>query len=106
MSDLEDLLIAIVDEAGLPRPRANVLVQLPSGPVVVDCLWPGRGLVLELDGERFHGSARRRRGDLARDRALAAAGYLPIRATWHDLTTGRAGFVASLRAILESVPRQ
>lgn len=106
LSELEDRLIAIVDAEGMPRPQTNPLLQLPGGPVVPDCLWMPQRVVLELDGERFHGTRLRRRSDRARDRELAAAGYLPIRAGWHDLTAGRAAFVASLRAILESVPRQ
>ncbi|MFN8113952.1 MAG: type IV toxin-antitoxin system AbiEi family antitoxin domain-containing protein [Solirubrobacterales bacterium] len=106
LSELEDRLIALVDEAGLPRPRTNALIPLAAGPIVPDCLWPEQRVVLELDGDRFHGTALRRRDDRARDRELAAAGYLPIRAGWFDLTAGRAAFVASLRAILESAPRQ
>lgn len=105
-SELEDLLIAIVDEEGLQRPRTGSLIQLPGGPILADCLWTPQRLVLELDGERFHDTTLRRRSDCARDRELAAAGYLPIRAGWHDLTVGRAAFVASLRAILGSASRQ
>ena len=73
---------------------------------MVDCLWPDQRVVLELDGMAFHNTRMRRRQDLARDRGLAAAGYLPIRATWHDLTEGRAEFVAGLRRILGLTPRQ
>ena len=100
LSELEDLLLALVDEAHLPRPRTNAAIELPTGTIVVDCLWMPQRVVLELDGERFHGTSRRRRQDRARDRDLAAAGYLPLRAGWHDLHGGRADLIRQLRATL------
>ncbi len=106
LSELEDRLIALVDDHRLPRPLANAAIELPSGTIVVDCLWLPQRVVLELDGERFHGTAQRRRLDIARDRALAAAGYLPLRAGWRDVAVEPDRLVAHLRSILASAPRQ
>ncbi len=56
---------------------------------------------------RQHGRvARRASQDLTRDRALAAAGYRPLRAGWIDVLPGRRPLVGQLRRILGLTPRQ
>ena len=100
-SELEDLFQVLVIEEALPRPLTNAAIDLPSGLIVVDCLWLPQRVVLELDGERFHDTRHRRREDLARDRALAAAGYRPLRAGWSDVVAAPARLAADLRRILD-----
>ena len=70
--------------AGMPW-RANVRVRLASGrSAVVDVLIEEVGLVIEVDGFRFHG-ADRFQDDRSRQNALVEAGYSVLRFTWADL---------------------
>ena len=62
--------------AGLPQPRTNVHVE----GFEVDCLWPDRALVAEVDGPG-HERPSARREDALRDRLLTAAGYTVLRFT-------------------------
>jgi len=101
-SELEEQFQILVVEECLQQPLTNALVELPSGPIVVDCLWLPQRVVLELDGEKFHGTVRRRRQDLARDRALTAAGYRPMRAGWREVVGGRSRLAADLRQALSA----
>jgi hypothetical protein len=105
-SELEDLFQVLVIEEDLPQPLTNAPIDLSMGTIVVDCLWLPQRVVLELDGERFHDNSRRRRQDLTRDRALAAAGYRPLRAGWNDVVDDRGRLVGQLRRILGLTPRQ
>jgi hypothetical protein len=98
-SELEDLFQILVIEEALPQPLINSPIELPSGLIVVDCLWLPQRVVLELDGEKFHDTPYRRRHDLARDRALTTAGYRPMRAGWSDVI-GRVRLAADLRQAL------
>ncbi len=50
-SELERAFLRAVLKAGLPPPEVNRRV----GPYVVDFAWPERRVVVETDGERFHG---------------------------------------------------
>jgi len=106
-SELEDRFQVLLIEEGLPRPLTRVPIALPApiGTVVADNLWLPQRVVLELDGERFHRTARRRRSDMARDRALTIAGYRPLRAGWFDVTRP-AELLADLRFLLGPVRRQ
>lgn len=50
----------------------------------VDALHAGTRIVVELDGQQFHGPDRFQ-ADRTRDQRLAAAGYVVLRFTWDDL---------------------
>ncbi|WP_062209918.1 endonuclease domain-containing protein [Demequina oxidasica] len=52
---------------------------------VADALHREARVLIELDGEAFHGSAKARREDRERDVEFAAAGYLTLRFGWRDL---------------------
>jgi len=65
-SDGEAALLAHLDAHGLPRPLTNVTIEGYE----VDCVWPERRLIVEVDG-----GGHRPYGDAARDRRLAAAGW-------------------------------
>jgi very-short-patch-repair endonuclease len=51
----------------------------------VDRAWPEVKLAVEMDGTRHHTSPEDRRRDLARDAALAAAGWVVLRFTYADV---------------------
>ncbi len=84
--ELERRVLALVRRAGLPPPRVNAPLNLPSGPIVVDFLWPERRVVLEADSRRHHGTTFALERDRRRDQALTLAGYRPLRTTWLQVT--------------------
>ena len=66
--------------------RANVPIALADRRVVVDILFPAAGIVVELDGQRFHSGADEFQSDRDRQNALVLAGYVVLRFTWFDVT--------------------
>lgn len=75
----------------LPRSVGQYRLQLPAGHVWLDRCWPEAKLAVELDGAQHHTSPEDRRKDLARDRALAAAGWVVLRFTYADVLRDPAG---------------
>ncbi|MEZ5156881.1 MAG: type IV toxin-antitoxin system AbiEi family antitoxin domain-containing protein [Solirubrobacterales bacterium] len=76
-SGLEVLMLPVARLAGLERPRMNFPVAVPDRdrPLVVDFAWPGLGMVVEADSQRFHGDWERASADRERDQLLALAGW-------------------------------
>ena len=69
---------------GVPPPAWNVPVNDAKGRIgIVDCLWPC-GLVVEIEGLRFHTTPAQRRRDAARFNRLARRGAV-LRYTWQDV---------------------
>ena len=100
-SVLEELFLALVDELGLPRPRTNMRIQLPTGAwIEADCVWPDKRLIVELDGRTTHARKAAFKRDRRRDRALAAAGWRCVRVTWQDLHEDVAALAADLMTLL------
>lgn len=69
----------------LPPSVGQYRLQLPTGRVWLDRSWPEAKLAVELDGAQHHTSPEDRHKDLARDRALAAAGWVVLRFTYADV---------------------
>jgi very-short-patch-repair endonuclease len=93
-SMLEDRFRELLQAAALPRPAFNARV---CG-VQVDCLWPEHGVIVELDGRRFHDA--RFEADRARDARLAAAGHRVLRFSWARLKREPYACIAELSAVL------
>ncbi|MDX6697057.1 MAG: hypothetical protein QOE65_454 [Solirubrobacteraceae bacterium] len=51
----------------------------------VDCAWPDRRVIVELDGAAHHASRTAFETDRRRDRTLQAAGWRTVRITWRQL---------------------
>jgi very-short-patch-repair endonuclease len=92
----ERRLLGLVRQAGLPVPLTNVMLH----GFQVDALWPELRLVVEVDGERFHGDRRSFEDDRARDAALIAAGYVVIRFTARQLDESPLVVIGQLSAAL------
>lgn len=63
----------------------QVPLSVPGRRSVADMLHRRARLVVELDGERYHGSDNATAADRERDVDLAAAGYQTVRLSWNDL---------------------
>jgi very-short-patch-repair endonuclease len=95
-SDLEERFLALCRRYRLPQPGVNV----PLLGYVVDFLWPGAGLVVEVDGQASHGTRAAFQSDRDRDGRLAVAGYRVIRFTWWDVTRRPAVVADRVRRLL------
>ena len=100
-SELERLVLAVLDAAGLPEPERQVVLGDNERLVGrVDFLYRAARLVIEADG-RQHGGWLATIEDERRDALLRAAGYRVIRVTWRMLTQEPELFVAALKAELQ-----
>jgi very-short-patch-repair endonuclease/predicted transcriptional regulator of viral defense system len=95
-SELERAFLALVREAGLPEPQANVIV---AGHLV-DFHWPAAKLVVEVDGYAFHRGRASFEADRHRDLDLQLAGQRAIRLTQRRIHTERSRIRAELRALI------
>jgi very-short-patch-repair endonuclease len=105
-SAFEDRFLAFLDHHGLPRPHFNAWLSLGSDRFQVDCLWPDRRLIVELDGWSAHGTRAAFRSDKARDRKLAVAGYTTTRIPWSALEDEPAAIASDLRQLLGRSPAE
>jgi very-short-patch-repair endonuclease len=96
-SELERRFLALVREAGIEEPQANVLV---AGELV-DYYWPRERLVVEVDGYDFHKSRARFADDRRRDMKLQLAGCGVARITEDRLGFDAAALAADLSALLK-----
>jgi very-short-patch-repair endonuclease len=74
-------------------------IQLPTGRIKLDRAWPEAKLAAELDGVAHHTSPEDRRRDLARDRELAALGWLVLRFTYADVVRDPEGVRATVLGV-------
>jgi very-short-patch-repair endonuclease len=81
-SEAEERLLGLIRDARLPMPDTNV----PIGPYEVDFLWAAEGIVVEVDGFRFHANRARFESDRRRDMELATRGINVVRLTWRQIT--------------------
>ncbi len=82
----EDLLLDLLDEAGLPRPEVNPPLQLGGTTLMPDFLWRGHKLVVEVDGAQFHAGRLARENDARKQAILEAHGYRVLRVSYAQLT--------------------
>jgi very-short-patch-repair endonuclease len=95
-SEAEELFMTLIDEAGLPRPEINVLVEGE----LVDAVWRGARLIVELDGRRTHGTAAAFERDRERDRRLQVADWRVIRITYRQMVEAARPVIADVRRLL------
>jgi hypothetical protein len=80
-SDLEIIFRPIAASAGLPLPLSK---QMLNG-FEVDFFWPDLGLIVEIDGLRYHRTPATQARDASRDRAHVLAGMTPLRFTHYEI---------------------
>lgn len=99
-------VLNVFKHPSLPRSVGQHVVELPTGRVRLDRSWPEVKLAVELDGAAHHTSPEDRRRDLARDRELAALGWVVLRFTFADVLRDPAGVRAKLLAVYNARMRQ
>jgi very-short-patch-repair endonuclease/predicted transcriptional regulator of viral defense system len=106
-TEIEELFLALVRDAGLSSPETQRWIVLDDGgpPVRADFMWPRHGLVVETDGGAAHGTRKAFEDDRRRDQRLAAAGYTAIRFTWRQLVDEPARVVAVVGSLLARLAR-
>jgi REase_MTES_1575/Transcriptional regulator, AbiEi antitoxin len=99
-SELEARFVAFLDRHGLPRPERNGHLSVGGRTFEIDCLWKEARLAVELDSREWHSDRDAFEADRARDRALVAGGWRPIRVTWRHLHRAPERLANELRAAL------
>ena len=74
-SGLEDAALALFASLSMPRPETNAWISDGDKLVEVDLVWRELGLIVEVDGGRYHSTRWRRRQDAAKTAALRAQGW-------------------------------
>jgi very-short-patch-repair endonuclease/predicted transcriptional regulator of viral defense system len=97
-SELEERILALCRERGLPRPRVNDFV---AG-LEVDFLFAERCVVVEADSWTYHRSRTAFERDRERDATLALAGYRVLRFTHRQMTNEPATVAAAISAALDA----
>jgi Protein of unknown function (DUF559) len=82
-SILERRFLALIERAGLPRPRLNFKI----GDLTVDACWPQWRLVVEIDSRAYHLGPRAFEADRLRDAKLQRLGYRVLRVTSRRMAT-------------------
>jgi very-short-patch-repair endonuclease len=98
-SELEALLLAVLDGAGIPRPERQQWVGGTTAPVGrVDFVYRAARVVIEADSRRYHSAWLDVQADHRRDLLLNVAGWRIIRVNWHQLIAEPELFVAAVNA--------
>jgi len=101
-SELEDLVQSVLITAGLPLPLRQASLGTAENLIGrVDFVYPDALVVIEADGRKHHTARRDADADRWRDLELAAAGYIVIRVTWHQLVHEPERFITALRSVLD-----
>lgn len=99
-SELERLFLALLGNAGLPKPKVNALIEIEQVLHQVDFSWPDRRLAIEVDGGEFHSTPQAHDADLERDARFTRAGWRVHRFS-HAQVEGRpASVIATLETLL------
>ena len=97
-SVLEDAMLALCRNHGVPTPQVNVLIE----GYTVDFLWPHARLIAETDGRKDHATTQAFQRDRTRDQRLLTLGYRVVRFTYADVVERPAETARTLRALLRS----
>jgi very-short-patch-repair endonuclease len=99
-STLEDALLDLLREGGLPQPDVNAPLVLDGRRVVPDLRWPAQRLVVEADGAAWHDNPVARAADAERQALLEAHGERVVRVTWEQTMRRPQQTLARIRAAL------
>lgn len=101
-SDLELWFRPLARAAGLPEPLTKAWVN----GFEVDFFWPAFGLVVEVDGLRYHRTPSQQARGLLRDQAHTAAGLTPLRFSHEQIRFEPDHVRATLTTVLQEIHRR
>ncbi len=101
-SEAERVALRVIRAARLPAPSGR---NAGTKGRELDLVWGRERVVLEVDGQAFHRTAKRFEDDRAKDGDLHASGYRVLRVTWRMLTRQPEVVVARLAAVLALADR-
>ena len=81
-SELEEVMFALIESAGLPKPTRQKAGQSGDKRVRVDLLFEDSGVIIEGDGYAHHSGIDSFEADRERNNLLTASGYLVLHWTW------------------------
>jgi predicted transcriptional regulator of viral defense system len=86
-SELEEAFFAVCRSVSAPLPKVNEWVDLGDGEPMIwaDFVWRQKRVIVETDGDKFHGTHQARQRDPRRDQRAIVAGWRPIRTTWRQV---------------------
>lgn len=93
-SELEDVMLDLVDGAGFQRPEINRRL----GRVYPDLRWPAQRLTVECDSATWHSGKLATEDDAARQARLEAGGERVLRVTWEQVLQQPRQTIARLAA--------
>jgi hypothetical protein len=85
-SELERLMVALLDEFGLPVPDRQYAVVVGGRRLRFDLAYPDQRLALELDGRAAHLSGSHWQSDHDRHNATELGEWSTLRFTWRDVS--------------------
>jgi very-short-patch-repair endonuclease len=97
-SELEDIVLDLILNAGFRRPDVNVPLRIDGRRIVPDFRWPECRLVVEADGAAWHDSKLSREDDAERQALLEAHGERVLRVSWKQAVSRPAETMARIRA--------
>ena len=105
-SELEDVVLDLLLNAGFEHPHVNVPLTVGGRRVIPDFRGPAQRLVIEADGAEWHDDRLTREDDAERQALLEAHGERVLRVTWTQAVSRRAQTLERIRAAhLNSSPR-
>jgi hypothetical protein len=101
-SKLEDLFVALIARAGLPKPRPQRLLSDERGAIYarVDFVYEDERIAIWLDGVAFHGDPAIWRKDLDQAQEAVRRGWRVVRFTWEMVTKRGEDVVDTIRTML------
>ena len=99
-SPLEDMLLDLLDRAGIPRPEVNAPLRLGGRTIIPDLRWREQRLAIEADSVTWHEHKLTRENDADKQAILEAHGFRVVRITHEQLRRRPQQTLARIRAAL------
>lgn len=105
-SDLESMLLRLIEAAGLPRPDLQHRVEVDGRRYRLDMAYPELRIAIEADGFAVHGGRRAFENDRERRTALTVAGWQVLQFTWRQVCRQPEWVVDQIREALDRAVRE
>jgi predicted transcriptional regulator of viral defense system len=102
-SELEEAFLALCRRLRLPEPKVSRWIDLHDGEPMIwaDFVWFEQRVIVETDGDKFHGTHQARERDPRRDQRAIVAGWMPVRTTWRQVMRRPRELEPTLLALVE-----